>query len=71
MLSMHTATQLRLLLPSPPSPHQVILGAGYDDSADIWSLACLVFELVTGDFLFQPNARGTYSKDEDHLAQVA
>ena len=30
----------------------------------------MVFELVTGDFLFQPNARGQYSKDEDHLAQV-
>ncbi len=30
----------------------------------------MVFELVTGDFLFQPNARAQYSKDEDHLAQV-
>lgn len=36
-------------LPTPPnpSPLQVILGAGYDDSADIWSLACMVFELVS------------------------
>jgi serine/threonine-protein kinase SRPK3 len=30
----------------------------------------MAFELVTGDFLFQPNARGAYSKDEDHLAQM-
>lgn len=28
---------------------QVILGAGYDDAADMWSLACMVFELVTGE----------------------
>lgn len=35
--------------PASPLPHQVILGAGYDDAADIWSLACMVFELVTGE----------------------
>lgn len=27
---------------------EVLIGAGYDVSADVWSLACLVFELVTG-----------------------
>ena len=30
---------------------EVIIGAHYDTSADIWSLACMIFELVTGDFL--------------------
>lgn len=34
-----------------PLPPQVILGAGYDDAADVWSLGCMVFELVTGDLL--------------------
>ena len=36
--------------------------------ADIWSLACMVFELATGDYLFDPKASDEYPRDEDHLA---
>merc|ERR1719330_406858 len=47
---------------------ETIINAGYDTSADLWSLACMVFELVTGDYLFDPKASEEYPRDEDHLA---
>jgi len=49
---------------------EVIIGAGYDTAADIWSYACLVFELLTGELLFDPRTRpnATYSRNEDHIA---
>ncbi|CAD5221917.1 unnamed protein product [Bursaphelenchus xylophilus] len=49
---------------------EVIIGAGYDTSADIWSVACIAFELATGDYLFEPHGGQTYGRDEDHLAHV-
>ena len=48
---------------------EVILGINYNETADLWSLACIVFELATGDFLFEPRKGETYTKNDDHLAQ--
>ena len=50
---------------------EVILGGEYDQSADIWSLACMLFELVTGDYLFDPKKGKTYRKNDDHLALIS
>ncbi|ETK88100.1 CMGC/SRPK protein kinase [Phytophthora nicotianae CJ01A1] len=49
---------------------EVILGKRYDTSADIWSMACFVFELLTGDLLFDPKSGRNFNRDEDHLAQM-
>ncbi len=49
---------------------EVIIGAEYGCSADMWSFACMIFELVTGDFLFEPRKGDNYDKNDDHLAQM-
>lgn len=49
---------------------EVILGAKYDTPIDIWSVACIVFELLTGDLLFEPKSGKTFEKNDDHLAQI-
>jgi len=49
---------------------EVILGAKYGPSIDIWSMACIVFELLTGDLLFEPRTGKNFDKNDDHLAQI-
>lgn len=43
---------------------EVILGSKYSTSADIWSFACICFELATGDVLFDPHSGENYDRDE-------
>ena len=53
-----------------------ILQVGYNTKVDIWSHACMIFELITGDYLFDPREKEQtkddygYSRDEDHLALI-
>ncbi|KAM8720954.1 hypothetical protein ACLKA7_006919 [Drosophila subpalustris] len=50
---------------------EVILGAGYDTPADVWSAACLIWEMATGEYLFEPSKwRGAASPDEVHIASI-
>ena len=36
----------------------------------MWSFACMIFEMATGDFLFEPRKGQKYGKNDDHLAQM-
>jgi serine/threonine protein kinase len=43
---------------------EVILGQKWDTTIDMWSLACMVFELATGDLLFCPKKGDKYDKTD-------
>ncbi|KAI5288670.1 serine/threonine protein kinase, CMGC group [Ascosphaera acerosa] len=49
---------------------EVILGMPWGASTDIWSMAAMIFELITGDYLFDPQSGSKYGKDDDHIAQI-
>ncbi|EAN31997.1 Protein kinase domain protein [Theileria parva strain Muguga] len=49
---------------------EAILNIGYNHLADIWSLACVIFELITGDYLFDPNGKEAVQRDSNHLLLI-
>ncbi|KAG8746184.1 hypothetical protein FRC10_005700 [Ceratobasidium sp. 414] len=50
---------------------EVILGYAWNQAVDIWSIGCLVVELLVGSPLFLPvDFETDWDKDEDQLAQM-
>lgn len=49
---------------------EVILGCEWGPSADIWNLACLIFEFLTGRWLFVPRGGPTWTAEAYHLAHM-
>ncbi|NWY11627.1 SRPK kinase, partial [Aphelocoma coerulescens] len=49
---------------------EVLLGLDYSTPVDIWSTACLAFEMATGECLFDPQPGKYFSRDDDHVARI-
>ncbi|XP_029456978.1 SRSF protein kinase 2-like isoform X2 [Rhinatrema bivittatum] len=49
---------------------EVLLGSGYSTPADIWSTACVAFEIATASYLFEPHAGKCFSRNDDHIGCI-
>ena len=51
---------------------EVLLGLDFTCATDVWSVGCMAFELITGNFLMDPKkkTRDTREMDVEHLAMM-
>ncbi|TFK57525.1 kinase-like protein [Heliocybe sulcata] len=52
-------------------PEAILGKSDWGCTADVWSVACVIFELLTAEYLFDPQGQGElFTKDDDHMAQI-
>ena len=52
-------------------PEAILGRRDWGTRVDMWSVACVVFELLTAEYLFDPHGQGElFTKDDDHMAQI-
>jgi serine/threonine-protein kinase SRPK3 len=49
---------------------EVIIKYKYNEKIDIWSLGCLIFELLTGEILFDPKKTRELNRDRIHIKYI-
>lgn len=49
---------------------EVILGTPYNEKMDCWSIGCVVYEMLTGEVLFDAKKTNMISRDRDHIRKI-
>ena len=50
---------------------EIILKGEFSEKVDIWSAGCILYELIVGDFLFDPDKDKNKSRDYYHLLEIS
>jgi serine/threonine-protein kinase SRPK3 len=46
---------------------EIVLKCGFNNKCDIWSLGCSIYEILTGEILFDPEKDEEFSRDFHHI----
>jgi serine/threonine-protein kinase SRPK3 len=49
---------------------EILLNYPYNETCDLWSMGCVIYELLTGDILFNPIKRRGFSTDRSHIYDI-
>lgn len=51
---------------------EILFGTDFNPRSDVWSVGCMVYEMITGDFLVDPKRKTRVEKEMDieHLAMI-
>jgi len=49
---------------------EIILDHEFTETCDIWSVGCMVYELLTGEILFDPDKKKRFNRDRHHLYDI-
>lgn len=49
---------------------EIILGHKFNEKIDIWSLGCVIFELMTGNLLFDPKKSKHFTRCSNHILDI-
>ena len=49
---------------------EVLLGYDFNHTTDIWSLGCIIYELLTGQILFDPRKSRDLDRNQNHLLDI-
>jgi serine/threonine-protein kinase SRPK3 len=49
---------------------EILLRYKYNENCDMWSIGCLIYELLTGEILFDPHKKARINTDRDHVHKM-